>query len=133
MARYKFCTQCGKKILDNETCECRKKRRKEYLNHNKDRAEYEKFYRSTKWRKLRAKVLERDNHLCQRCLHKYGILNSERLEAHHIKSRSNYPELELEETNVICICKTCNLQLGTDDRLDFEYEVREMYSDFNIF
>jgi 5-methylcytosine-specific restriction endonuclease McrA len=76
--------------------------------------------KTTKWTKLRKHVLARDKYLCQRCLYKYNRFNSSELQAHHIKSRKNYPELVYDERNILTLCKTCNLQLGTSDKLDFE-------------
>ncbi|WP_009968574.1 HNH endonuclease, partial [Bacillus subtilis] len=57
---------------------------------------------------------------CQRCLIKYSIVNSSELQVHHIKPRIDYPELMFEESNLITLCKTCNLQLGTSGELDFK-------------
>ena len=67
------------------------------------------------------KIIARDNYHCQRCLLKYGIINGEKIEVHHIKSRLNYPELMFDENNIIAICQTCNVQLGNDDKLDFKW------------
>lgn len=131
MSRYYFCSRCGSKVEYTKKCSCLKNKKSE---RNKKYIDNDKFYRTRKWRALRLRVLKRDNFLCQRCLNKYGILNSDNLEAHHIKSRVNYPELELEENNIVCVCKTCNLQLGTSDKLDFKYEIRNTeHDDFNLF
>lgn len=52
------------------------------------------------WRKL---VFERDGYKCQICKKIGGNLN-----AHHIKSFSEYPELRFDVNNGITLCKDCH-------------------------
>lgn len=70
------------------------------------------FYSSSAWRKLRDLKIEEYHGHCQRCLVKYDILITSNLEAHHIVARSVDDTLELEPSNIVIVCKTCNLQLG---------------------
>lgn len=122
MPRMKLCS-CGKVIPDTETCSCKlRNERKRSADKNKLQ---DGFYYSKRWRRFREKILKRDNEVCIRCLIKYNVVVKEGLEAHHIKSRLNYPELSFDETNVLTVCKQCNTQLGTSDKLDFEYEMPE--------
>ena len=117
--RKKIC-KCGKIVDENDLC-CRKKDMQQKSRRwDEDNVEEAKFRHSTRWKKWRLVILERDNYHCQRCLIKYGILETERLEVHHIKSRKNYPHLRWETDNLITCCKTCNNQLGTSDVLDFK-------------
>lgn len=127
--RYKYCDHCGAKIVLGEKCEkCynerlsmkREKKRnysRQYYNENKDT---QKTIKSERWKKFRRMIIQRDNGVCQRCLAKRNILVGDNLEVHHIKPRTKYPTLVFEESNVITICKTCNLELGTREELDFE-------------
>lgn len=119
MNRYKFCNRCGKKIEYNKTCPCH--------NYNKDKQKYyynnkeeHKFLNSKIWKNKRSFIIERDGHKCIRCFEKYGKINAKELQVHHIKSRRDYPDLRLEDDNLLTLCKTCNLQLGTSNKLDFE-------------
>lgn len=117
---------CGKIIRLGSTCECKKEKRKKYM----ETYESDPLLNTYKWKKKRLQIIERDNGLCQRCLIKYGILNSEELQVHHIKSRRNFPELTFDDENLLCMCKTCNQQLGTKDKLDFNkdgLEIMEYY------
>lgn len=114
---YKICGSCGKRLEHKETCPCRQ----QYLN-RKSKENSNGFYTTRTWRKLREKVLKRDNYMCQRCLIKFNLIETEYLQAHHIKSREHFPQLQYDIDNLICVCRTCNLQLGTTDKLDFEWE-----------
>lgn len=78
-----------------------------------------------KWRKFRLTIIDRDNKMCQRCYLKYGIINGEELQVHHIKPRIHFPELMFDEENVITLCKTCNVQLGLNG-IDFTWEAPSM-------
>jgi 5-methylcytosine-specific restriction endonuclease McrA len=56
-------------------------------------------------------VKTRDNHKCQEC----GT--TEDLEAHHIKSWADYPDLRLDVSNGITLCHACHVKLhGYDYR-----------------
>jgi 5-methylcytosine-specific restriction endonuclease McrA len=118
IGRKKICS-CGKVIPEGTKCDCKKKAKRDYMREYQ-RNEKNNPLKTTKWTKLRKHVLARDKYLCQRCLYKYNRFNSSELQAHHIKSRKNYPELVYDERNILTLCKTCNLQLGTSDKLDFE-------------
>lgn len=90
------------------------------------------FYTSPEWRKLRKMKLDEYDigfgiAVCQRCLVKFGELNADNLEAHHIMPRSKYPELELDPDNIVILCKPCNLQLGNSGTVDWDRnkEVKE--------
>lgn len=123
MARMKVC-KCGKTLLYNETCSCssRKEYMKKYQNEHK---EIEDALRSSLWLKKKKFIKQRDNYMCQRCFIKYNIINTEDLQVHHIKPRIKYPQLMYEDSNLICVCGTCNRQIGTKEHLDFEWKPNE--------
>ena len=119
--RKKICNKCGKIIDDNVSC-CVS------LNKtiSKRQEESDKELRTSRWRNTRLRVLKRDRFTCQRCLIKYGIINTEDLTVHHIKSRKEYPELFYDLNNLICLCRTCNLQLEAKEfnhKLDFKINI----------
>lgn len=118
--RKKMCNRCGKIINDNDTCCVSPKKI------SKKQADSDKILRTSKWAKTRIRVLKRDNYLCQRCLIKFNILNTEDLTVHHIKSRKEYPELMFDLNNLVCLCRTCNLQLEAlefNHQLDFNFKI----------
>lgn len=61
--------------------------------------EYQRYEYKT-WRKA---VYERDNYTCQKCNKRGG-----RLEAHHIKPWSDYPEVRFDVNNGMTLCETCH-------------------------
>lgn len=135
MARKKICNKCGKIIDFNEVCSCKRsnKERNEYKrNYYRKNKEYLKPLSTARWRKLRSLIIKRDKGCCQRCLIKYGIVNTKDLQVHHIKPRIDYPELMFDESNLITLCKTCNLQLGTSGELDFEPNLDLKNYDFDF-
>ena len=115
----KMTCSCGKIIPEGTRCECKRKSKRDYMRQYQRDEGYNPL-KTTQWTKLRRQILKRDKFLCQRCLHKFNNLNGSELQAHHILSRKNYPELVFEESNILTLCGTCNRQLGTSDKLDFE-------------
>ena len=116
--RKTICSKCGKFKQEGKPCTCKPNR----INRVKKKSSDTKDIINTRaWKdKKRPQIIKRDGGLCQRCLIKYGIINNERIEVHHIKSRKDYPELAFDDNNLICVCKECNLALGTSNKLDFE-------------
>lgn len=62
-----------------------------------------------KWRKA---VFERDGYRCQCCGKRGGKLN-----AHHIKPFSLFPESRFDINNGITLCKKCHIELHKTERL----------------
>ena len=60
------------------------------------------------WRKA---VFERDSYKCQKCGKIGGKLN-----AHHIKPFSLYPDLRFDIDNGITLCKECHIELHKTER-----------------
>lgn len=83
------------------------------------------FYTTPEWRNLRKRIILRDGAHCHRFLIKYNIISASNLEPHHIVARSINKELELEPTNLVTVCKTCNLQLQTKG-VDWDHEITQL-------
>lgn len=133
--RYKFCDRCGEKIILGEPCPtCSEKfNRNDYQRkYRKNHKEIQAPIESMRWRKFRKVIIQRDNGVCQRCLSMKGIFNSDKLEVHHIKPREKYPDLIFDEDNCITLCKTCNLELGVKEKLDFERKVEPQDVTFHL-
>ena len=81
--------------------------RKQYKRPKHDRGEYKN------WRKA---VYERDNYTCQECGLHSGNGKTVILNAHHIKSWSDYPELRFDINNGITLCRSCHKLTGNFGR-----------------
>ena len=66
-----------------------------------------KFYWSSEWRKLKSKVLIRDNNECQVCK-SMGKVTLNHLIVHHIKPIEYYPSMRLDKDNLITVCIECH-------------------------
>lgn len=75
--------------------------RKGTADSSKPGQDIDTFYKSTRWKKLRAAVLRRDKYLCQEAK-RYG-LTVEATTVHHIFPRDKYPEYEWEPWNLISL------------------------------
>lgn len=75
------------------------------------------FYDSRPWQELRYKVLEKYGATCQCCgaTRKNGV----RIHVDHIKPRSRFPHLELDENNLQVLCEPCNLGKGAHSLTDW--------------
>lgn len=70
---------------------------------------YSDFTKTPEGRKWRSSVLERDGYECQKC----G--STENLHAHHIKSKSEFPELKLSLENGVTLCSKCHSEEHEDE------------------
>ena len=68
-----------------------------------------KLYNSGIWRKKRAHILKRDHYLCQSGK-LWGGKPCGKLaaEVHHIKELVDFPELALDDDNLISLCRECH-------------------------
>lgn len=72
------------------------------------------------WQLTRKEVIIADGAECQRCLALFGWHTVDNLEVHHIKPRSQYPELTYDLDNLVTVCHTCNLTMG-EKGIDFDW------------
>ncbi|MBW2093248.1 MAG: HNH endonuclease [Deltaproteobacteria bacterium] len=67
-----------------------------------------RFYDSRVWKAKKAEILRRDFYLCQVC----GI-NCSKLEIHHILPYCKFPDLRLDNDNLITVCHACHAKLSS--------------------
>jgi 5-methylcytosine-specific restriction endonuclease McrA len=75
------------------------------------------FYATVEWRRLRYRVFKERGAKCELCQQTDGPLHVD-----HIKPRSRFPELALNEDNLQILCEECNLGKGTWDQTDWRQE-----------
>ena len=71
------------------------------------------FYKTWEWKKARYNTLKKYGAVCMLCGSDYRVV------VDHIKPRSEYPELELDEDNLQVLCNECNMGKSNDDQTDF--------------
>lgn len=85
--------------------------------------EIKRFYNSKEWKHKRKQILQRDNYECQDCRRRlreasekgirlYGKQSRIRRaeEVHHIKELKDFPNLSLDNDNLISLCVQCHNQ-----------------------
>lgn len=65
-----------------------------------------KFYKTKSGEAWRKAVFQRDEYTCQDC----GDVTGGNLNAHHIKQREKYPDLELMVWNGVTLCRSCHAE-----------------------
>lgn len=68
-----------------------------------------------KWRDV---IFKRDNYTCQDCKNANGNGNKVYLEAHHIKSWKDYPELRYIHSNGITLCRDCHKRITFNSEVE---------------
>lgn len=125
--RKHICNNCGKIVAGK--CDCKPSRFSPVKKKNQDSS---KDLKTAKWQRKRAEIIRRDNGYCQRCFIKHKIINEENIQVHHIKSRRDFPELMYENSNLITICGHCNNELGTSNKLDFDWNYEEKEIEYSL-
>jgi 5-methylcytosine-specific restriction endonuclease McrA len=92
------------------------KRRDILIALNTEKSPADGFYKSRAWYMVRYKVLT-DNKATCNCCGDSG--RSVSLHVDHIKPRSKYPELELEQDNLQVLCEACNMGKSNVDETDW--------------
>lgn len=79
-----------------------------YPNSLKTTEERHKFYKSPEWRTLRRNILHA-NPLCIECKKEGKLVGA--VDLHHKKDLKDRPDLALEPTNIIPLCKSCHAKI----------------------
>ena len=72
------------------------------LNNSLSKKQVQKLRTTTEMKTLKKKIHKRDIH-CQCCGE-----TEKQLQVHHIMPLSDYPELNCDEGNLICLCQSCH-------------------------
>lgn len=87
------------------------------FNSKKKRKQRQDFFKTPEWQQLRYKILIKYGRKCMCC----GAEPKDGVQLHvdHIKPRSKYPELELDEGNLQVLCEDCNMGKSNIYQHDF--------------
>ena len=124
MPIYRRCGVCGKKILVNEKCDCRKDIYKRYdknVRYNKDNIIYAKFYNSKQWKKMSEYIKTKYNGICLMCFINYGLFKFADM-VHHIEPIRDNWERRLDENNLIPLCNQCHNNIDHKNYTDNDKE-----------
>lgn len=99
---FKSCRWCGG-IHPFATDRCRKNRYRIGFDGKPRTDEGYKYRNNSKFMKLSSFLKEERHNLCAACLVD-GVINSQRIEVHHIEKISEKPELAYDISNLICLC-----------------------------
>lgn len=98
----------------------KERQQKMYEKHHYKDPMAQKAVHSKKWQDTRREIIIADGGECQRCLILFGWHTVDNLQVHHIKPRTQFPELTYDNDNLITLCKTCNLAMG-ENGIDFDW------------
>lgn len=71
-------------------------------------SEYTKLKNSIEWKNWRRSVFERDDYTCQECGIRSGNGKAVWIHPHHLKSRTEFPELQFNVDNGQTLCRDCH-------------------------
>lgn len=110
---YKACSKCGRIHNTNYKCKVDNKYKAKYdYEESKLRNTYE-------WHMKAEQVKYDSNYLCSVCFDE-GIYNYNELETHHIEKLKEKPNLLLEDTNLVCLCRRHH-KLADNEMIDKNY------------
>lgn len=91
-------------------------------------SEAKKFYKSAKWLHKREQILKRDHYECQICRERIRNADESGTElpvqdrrirraviVHHLRHLKDFPELALDDDNLISVCHECHDRLHERD------------------
>ncbi len=112
MSELAICQRCGNlhKDRSSSTCaSCYQPRRRPYTRQQGQR---DSLYRSARWKKVRAIVLDRDGYSCVKCGRQRDLI------VHHKIEVTARPDLALTLDNLACLCRACHGRLHANKRTD---------------
>lgn len=104
----KYCSKCGTFHDHNyKHKDSRQKKNTDLLS----------FYRTYEWTQLSKRVRERDNYLCQYCLHVDDEYTTDNLSVHHIIKAEEDETKRFNESNLITLC-TKHHKMADEGKID---------------
>lgn len=111
---YYSCSRCGK--IHPKGYVCKVGARKKHYRYTYEES---KLRSKGVWTEKSKQIREDANYICEVCKDK-GIYNYRDLSVHHIEKLRDRPDLLIEDTNLICLCKNCH-RMADAGMIDKEY------------
>lgn len=94
------------------------------------------FYKSTRWKAKRIRILKRDEYLCRECK-RYGK-SVAATTVHHVVPLEQRPDLKYSSDNLISLCNKCHDKMHDRinnqlTKLGEEWGVRIQRNEFNTY
>lgn len=111
---YYACSRCGK--IHQKGYVCKVGAGKKHYRYTYAEA---KLRSKSVWTDKSRQIREDAHYLCEVCKDK-GIYNYRNVEVHHIEKLKDRPDLLIEDSNLICLCRDCH-RLADAEMIDKEY------------
>lgn len=113
----RICSRCGKIVPVGQRCTCQPAYRRDYNKFRRDKR-LQRFRASDEWKRIRQKVIERDEGLDQYVLHEAGELKAG-FSVHHIVPLSEDWSRRTDPSNLI------TLSDDTHSSIEYKYKGKQ--------
>lgn len=96
----KSCQYCGR--IHDKKYDCGERPARKYKNYKRTEEEAGRY--TNAWRKKSIEVKQLCHYLCEYCL-RGGVIQYKGLEVHHIEPLRERPDLLLDDSNLVCLCR----------------------------
>ncbi len=79
----------------------------------------QRIYGIAEWAEFRRQICERDGHKCRRC--GKSTTRKRGMHIHHIRPVERYPELIMDESNAVLMCRRCHEWVESAKNVDREW------------
>ena len=98
---YRSCKYCGRIVEYNHECSLKPKKK----DYQRSDIKIVKFRKTSAWIHKSEEIRERDNYMCQYCLHIEKKITMDTIEVHHITPIKKNWEKRLDNYNLISLCR----------------------------
>jgi len=97
---------------DRSSSTCAKCWRPRHRPYTRQQGQRDSLYRTARWKKVRAIVLDRDGYQCVKCHRQRDLI------VHHRIEVTARPDLAHDLDNLLCLCRACHGRLHANKRTD---------------
>ena len=112
MPELACCVSCGDLHKDRSSSTCASCYQPRHRPYTRQQGQRDSLYRSARWKKVRAMVLDRDGYQCVKCHRQRDLI------VHHKIEVTARPDLALTLDNLVCLCRACHGRVHSNRRTD---------------